>query len=69
MEMIILLFASSHLPRLEVITNPSVVQLNDEQSLSIAAENESVFLSLSLTYSLDGMGNLHLIISLLASFL
>lgn len=46
--MIILLFASSHLLQLEVITNPSVVQPDDEQSLSIAAE-ESVFLSLSVT--------------------
>ena len=47
--MIILLFASSHLLRLEVITNPSVVQPDDEQSLSIAAEKESVFPSLSVT--------------------
>jgi hypothetical protein len=66
--MLILLFASSHLLRLEVITNSSVVQADDEQSLSITAEKESVFLSLS-PYFLDGMGNPHLIILLLASFL
>jgi len=47
--MIILLFASSHLLRLEVITIPSAVQPDDEQSLSIAAGKESVFLSLSVT--------------------
>ena len=46
--MIILLFVSFRLLRLEVITTPSVVQPDDEQSLSIAAE-ESVFLSLSVT--------------------
>lgn len=69
MEMIILLFASSHLLRLEVITNPSVVQPDDEQSLSIAAEKDSVFCLCLSHYFLDGMGNLHLIISLLASFL
>jgi hypothetical protein len=49
MEMIILLFASSHLLRLEVITKPSVFQPDDEQSLSIAAEKDLVFLSLSVT--------------------
>lgn len=49
MEMIILLFASSHLLRLEVITNSPVVQADEEQSTSIVTEKESVLLSLSVT--------------------
>jgi hypothetical protein len=68
MKMVILPLVSSRLLRVKVITNSSVVEAGDEQSPSIAAEKESVFLSLS-PYCLDRTGNPHLIISLLASFL